>query len=417
MQAIIICGGYGTRLKKIYKKTPKALVKINGQKNLKYIISDLKRDGVKNFLFLTNHQSEKIERFLQKTNLKNYKILRDNNLNGTGGALLAAFKYLKDDFIVIFSDLFMKINFKKFYKHSRKNNCNVNIFLHSNSHPFDSDTVEYDNNHKIKKIFLKKTTKNKLNIAVSGLFYFKKKFLGKLNIKKKGSYDLVKDVIRKNQKNKVYGYRSIEYIKDFGTPSRLKKINSEQKNINKNKVSAVFLDRDGVINKENGGVNSIKEFKILPKVGNAIKKLNNMNIPVFLISNQASLERGKINFNNFKKIIIKLDEYLSEHDAFIDDYRYCPYLKQKQKKFNKIPFFSKYRKPNPGMIKELAKKYEINLKKSFVIGDTDKDILAGFRCKCKTILVKSIKINDYKYDIRPNYIVKNLYEAVKIIIK
>lgn len=142
-----------------------------------------------------------------------------------------------------------------------------------------------------------------------------------------------------------------------------------------------------------------------------------MNIPVFLISNQASLERGKINFNNFKKIIIKLDEYLSEHDAFIDDYRYCPYLKQKQKKFNKIPFFSKYRKPNPGMIKELAKKYEINLKKSFVIGDTDKDILAGFRCKCKTILVKSIKINDYKYDIRPNYIVKNLYEAVKIIIK
>ena len=101
MQAIIICGGYGTRLKKIYKKTPKALVKINGQKNLKYIISDLKRDGVKNFLFLTNHQSEKIERFLQKTNLKNYKILRDNNLNGTGGALLAAFKYLKDDQTVL----------------------------------------------------------------------------------------------------------------------------------------------------------------------------------------------------------------------------------------------------------------------------------------------------------------------------
>ena len=56
---------------------------------------------------------------------------------------------------------------------------------------------------------------------------------------------------------------------------------------------------------------------------------------------------------------------------------------KKEKKFNKITFFSKYRKPNPGMIKELAKKYKIDLKKSFVVGDSDKDILAGFKCKCK----------------------------------
>ena len=55
----------------------------------------------------------------------------------------------------------------------------------------------------------------------------------------------------------------------------------------------MFLDRDGVINKENGGVNSISKFKILPKVGNAIKILNNKNIPVFIISNQALLEKRK----------------------------------------------------------------------------------------------------------------------------
>ena len=149
MQAVIICGGYGTRLKKIYKKTPKALVRINGKKNLSFIISDLKKDGIKNFIFLTNYQSGKIEKFLQKINLKNFKILKDNKLSGTGGALLGALKNLNDDFIVIFSDLFMKINFKKFYKYSQKKKCNVNMFLHSNSHPFDSDTVEYDENYKI----------------------------------------------------------------------------------------------------------------------------------------------------------------------------------------------------------------------------------------------------------------------------
>ena len=229
MQAVIICGGYGTRLKKIYKTIPKALIKINGQKNLQNIISNLKKDGINNFLFLTNYQSEKIEKYLNEVKLKDYKILKDKKFYGTGGALIGAYKNLNDDFIVIFSDLYMKINFKKFYINSRKKKCNVNIFVHSNSHPFDSDTIEYGKNHKVKKIFFKKTTKNKLNIAISGLFYFKKKFISKLNIKKKGIYDLVKDVIGKNLKDKVYGYRSIEYVKDFGTPKRLKKINNEQK--------------------------------------------------------------------------------------------------------------------------------------------------------------------------------------------
>ena len=120
MQAVIICGGYGNRLKKIYKTTPKALIRINGRKNLSFIISDLKKDGIKNFIFLTNYQSGKIEKFLQKINLKNFKVLKDNKLSGTGGALLGALKYLNDDFIVIFSDLFMKINFRKFYKYSQK---------------------------------------------------------------------------------------------------------------------------------------------------------------------------------------------------------------------------------------------------------------------------------------------------------
>ena len=120
MQAVILCGGYGTRLKKIYKTIPKALIKINGQKNLQNIISNLKKDGINDFLFLTNYQSEKIEKYLNEVKLKDYKILKDKKFYGTGGALIGAYKNLNDDFVVIFSDLYMKINFKKFYINSRK---------------------------------------------------------------------------------------------------------------------------------------------------------------------------------------------------------------------------------------------------------------------------------------------------------
>ena len=96
------------------------MIKINGQKNLQNIISGLKKNGINNFIFLTNYQSEKIEKYLNEIKLKDYKILKDNKLSGTGGALIGAYKNLNEDFIVIFSDLFMKINFKKFYKYSRK---------------------------------------------------------------------------------------------------------------------------------------------------------------------------------------------------------------------------------------------------------------------------------------------------------
>ena len=83
----------------------------------------------------------------------------------------------------------------------------------------------------------------------------------------------------------------------------------------------------------------------------------------------------------------------------------------------KASFFSKYRKPNPGMILYLAKKYNINLSKSYFVGDSDTDILAGKLANLKTILVKSIKFKNYKLNVKPNFNVKNLYEAVNLILK
>ena len=419
MQAVIICGGIGTRLKKVYKKTPKALIKINSIPNLQHIIKDLKKNNINKFLFLTSFQSNKIESYVKKIKLKNYCIVKDINLKGTGGALIGAYKKLDKEFLVIFSDLFMKINFKKFVIFSRKKKSEVNMFVHANSHPYDSDTVEYNRDCRVKKINLKRTNESKLNIAISGLFYFKKIYIKKFKYdnKKKINLDLVKDLISKKINHRIFAYKSIEYIKDFGTPKRLKKVNFEQKQSNRKKISAVFLDRDGVINKEIGGVTSKEEFIKLPKVEQAIKKLNQKQIPVFIVSNQAVLSKGKINNAKFKSIISFLDKLLSKSNAYIDDYLYCPFYKNKKYDISKIPYYSKYRKPNPGMILELSKKYRINLKNSFFVGDSDKDILAGTKVGCKTILVKSNKLFDYKYKIKPNFFVDNLSEAINIILK
>ena len=226
------------------------------------------------------------------------------------------------------------------------------------------------------------------------------------------------------KKKHLYAYKTIEYLNDFGTPDRFRDVKHCIKKGNiknlalKNKKTAVFLDRDGVINKELGvGVKNINDFHILPKVGKAIAKLNINNIPCFIVSNQSVLAKKQITLDHFKKIIMFFDMYLSKHKAYVDDFLFCPNYKKIKYKDKKNSFFSKFRKPNPGMIFSLTKKYNINLSKSYLIGDSDTDVLAGKRARVKTILLQGPKIEDYKLNIKPNFIATSLWSAVNLILK
>tara|TARA_Y100000590_G_scaffold185082_1_gene210861 strand:- start:2784 stop:4067 length:1284 start_codon:yes stop_codon:yes gene_type:complete len=425
MQAVIICGGKGSRLKSLIGNKPKALVKFNNKENLKIQIETLKRNGIKSFLFLVNNFEFEIREFLKKNYEDRFIIIKDEDYFGTGGCLYGAKKYLQKKFVIVYSDLFLKFNFKNFVKESLLSKCCFSCVVHANNHPFDSDTVDLDKNYKIKKIYKKNTNNFKINNAISGVYFAKKNFLNYFYFKKKKNYDLVNDVlpfiIKKN--HNVYGYKTIEYIKDFGTPGRIKDINNDiKKNKIKNldfsfKSKAIFLDRDGVINQENKKVKNIKNFKIFPNTNKVIKKINNNKIPCFIISNQSGLAKKEFSLIDLFKVISKLDNYLSQKKAYIDDFLICPHYDKLKYKNTNISFFSKYRKPNPGMITYLATKYRINLKRSFFIGDTDIDVLTGKKAGLKTILVEGPKLKDYKMNIKPTFKVKSLKSAVNLILR
>ena len=425
MQAVIICGGKGTRLKTLIGSKPKALVKFNNKDNLKILIYILKKNGIKSFLFLVNNFEYEIKKFLADNYNDNFVIKKDENFFGTGGCIFGAKKYLQKRFLIVYSDLFVKFNFKNFIKESLLSKRSFSCVIHANNHPFDSDTVDLDRNFNIKKIYKKNSNNYKINNAISGIYFAKKKFLDYFNFKKRKSYDLVNDVLPcliKNSRH-IYAYKTIEYIKDFGTPERIKDIKND---INKNKIKnldflhkskAIFLDRDGVINQENRKIKNFKNFKILPNISKAIKKINNNKILCFVVSNQSGLARKHFTLFDLLKIISKLDNYLSKKKAYIDDFLICPHYDNLKYKNTNYSFFSKFRKPNPGMITSLVSKYRINIKKSYFIGDTDIDVLTGKKVGLKTILVEGPKIKDYKINIKPNYKVKDLNSAVDLILK
>lgn len=416
MQCLILCGGLGTRLSKKYKNTPKALIKFNKKENLGLLVENLKKSSVEKFVFLTCHNSNPIKTYVKKKLNVNYNIYDDSHYTGTGGAILNQLKNLEKEFLVILGDLYCDFDFKKFLKFSKKKKSNVCLSVHANSHPHDSDTVEFNSKFQIKKFFLKNSNKPRENNALSGIYYFKKNYFNNYNTNKK-HVDLLKDIIVKNP-TKIYAYKSLDYVKDYGTVKRIIQIKKDiKKKTLKRSKFGIFVDRDGVLNKEMGPITKLNDFHLIPGVGQSIKKLNKNFIPCFMVSNQASVANGLIDIKTLKLINCKLDNYLAKYSAYLDDILICPNSKTRNFNTKKHSFLWKDRKPNPGMIKELSNRHNIDIKKSYFIGDSDIDILCGKKIKMKTILVKSPRIKKYRFNIKPDFKVNNLTEAIKLIFK
>jgi D-glycero-D-manno-heptose 1,7-bisphosphate phosphatase len=187
------------------------------------------------------------------------------------------------------------------------------------------------------------------------------------------------------------------------------------------KNKAVFLDRDGVINeivynKEMGIVDSpstVEQFKLLPDVGKAIKKFHALNFLVILISNQPGLAKDHYSIDVFEKIREKMKKDLEKDGAKLDAEYYC--LHHPEAKIKKYKKICDCRKPKPGMIFQAVKDNNIEINKSWMIGDGINDIKAGQVAGCKTILIGIMKCDFCKViekeSVKPNYITSNLYKA------
>jgi len=179
------------------------------------------------------------------------------------------------------------------------------------------------------------------------------------------------------------------------------------KNINFRNRKAIFLDRDGTLNKvyiENGlpiSPSSLNKFKIIKGVKKSINRLKKLNFLCILITNQPDVFRGKIS----KKTVVKMNSYIKKKIK-LDDMFVC---------YHDNEHNCNCRKPKPGLLVKASKKWKIDLNKSFMIGDRWKDILAGKKVGCKTIFINNNYKNDKK--VKADFTFKSLLKAVNKIEK
>jgi len=186
------------------------------------------------------------------------------------------------------------------------------------------------------------------------------------------------------------------------------------------KKKAVFLDRDGTINKDVGYPGSFSAIEIYPYSFEAVRKLNEAGLATVIVTNQSGIGRGLILEKNLKEIHEKMRALFAQHNAHFDGIYYCPHYL-----FSPNPEYKddcQCRKPNPGMADQAAKDLNIDTTQSYIVGDKVEDILFGLNIQAKPILCltgfgqESLPKLKEK-GIKPVYVAQNLLEAVEWILR
>lgn len=388
-----MAGGYGTRLREITEDIiPKPMVEINGKPLIKWQIEKLKENGIDDIIVIVGHLKERIIAALGDT----VRYYEEKEPLGTAGALPEIEHMLNEEFFVIYGDIFFDVNFKKMIKFHHDHGAEATIFVHPSSHMFDSDLIEFDTNYRIKKIRFKGYPKIEWehNYTNAGIYLFNKTILNKFP--KLPKVDLDKHVLPRLYF--LYGYLSPEYVKDVGTLERYYEVDEEvrrglpEKRNLKNKQKAIFLDRDGTINNYVGLVSHPAQLSLLPKVADAIRLINKSEYLAIVITNQPVVARGLCSIEDVDLIHAKMEEMLGAEGAYVNDIFFCPHHPDKgypeENPLYKIE--CECRKPKPGMINAAAKRYNIDLSKSWMIGDTKVDFLTAVNAGVRPIITDDL---------------------------
>lgn len=422
-----MAGGKGTRLKSVAIDIPKPMIPVLDKPILEYQIESLKKSGIYKITFIVGHLKEIVKKYFgngQKFGI-DIDYIEETYPLGTAGSLYYL-KNIRDDFILIFGDLILDIDFKRFMDFHKSHNSIISLYAHPNSHPYDSDVIIVDKTYRVTKILSKKDERNYYyhNLVNAGIYCISPEGLGKIKAPEK--IDLEKTVIAEwIRQEKVYAYKSTEYVKDMGTPSRLEAVTVDIRNgvvTGKNlkqKQKAIFLDRDGTINKYVGFLKRIEDFELLPLVPEAIAKINTSSFLAIVATNQPVIARGEVSVYELDEIHKKMETKLGQGGAYLDDIFFCPHHPHKgyEGEVQELKVECDCRKPKIGMIRQAVEKYNIDLSKSWYIGDTTTDIQTGKNAGMKTILVKTGEAGkDRKYRVKPDYVAENLMSAVTYIL-
>lgn len=415
MKTVIMAGGRGTRISELFPDIPKPLIPIKNADGiekpvLEWEIESLVAQGFKEIVLTVSHMHEKIENHFRDGSSLGASIeyFVEEQPLGNAGALFKLRDQLKEPFLLLNADAVFDIDFNRFVEYHRKHGGLVTLFTHPNSHPYDSGVLIADERGAVKRWLAKEDARpqwyrNRVNAGLHvidplalDLSGIDAEAIGTEVEGKRVKVDLDRQTLKPLcGTGKMFCYDSPEYVKDMGTPERYEAVCRDFQNgivATKNlshPQKAIFLDRDGIINKYVGFLRDINEFELIPSVAEAIKKINSSGYLVIVVTNQPVIARGEVTVPELQLIHNKMETLLGAEGAYLDAIYYCPHHPHKgyEGEIPELKIDCYCRKPKPGMLLKAARDFHIDLSSSWMIGDSESDIKAGIAAGCKTALV------------------------------
>ena len=406
MKAVIMAGGKGTRIASVARDIPKPMIPIEGKPVLEHELECLREQGLTDVILTVSHLGHvimdyfgdgsgispatgkpfgvKIEYFVEAEPL------------GNAGALFRLKDKLTEDFLLLNADAIFDIDFGRFVAWHWKKGGLATLFTHPNSHPYDSGLILADEDGAVRQWLTKEDARpqwyrNRVN---AGLHVLSPALLEKQPDTPK--IDLDRQLLKPLAgTGKMYCYDSPEYVKDMGTPERYECVCRDYaaglvraRNL-RNKQRAIFLDRDGTINRYVGFLRDIEQFELLPGAAEAIRRINASGYLAIVVTNQPVIARGEVTREQLREIHDKMETLLGREGAYVDAIYYCPHHPHRgyPGEVAELKIDCDCRKPKPGLLLQAAEDYNIDLTKSWMIGDSQSDMQAGEAAGCKTALV------------------------------
>ena len=414
-----MAGGKGTRIASMVSDVPKPMIQLCGKPILQWELECLARNGITDITLVTGHLGHFIRDYFADgaafgVHIRYYE---ESEPLGTAGALYHLDELLDSsagDFLLLNGDTVFDIDFSRFIafhtEQRERHGALASLMTHPNSHPYDSALIETEilppeqeggmprESHRVIRWLTKEDPRRWYHNRVNaGIQIISPALLTRAAAafppeKRGGKIDLDRDILKPAVSNgSIFAYDSSEYIKDMGTPDRYRQVEADiqgglvqARNLNRPQ-KAIFLDRDGTVNKSAGFLKDIDDMELLPGAAEAVRKINESGYLAVIVTNQPQIARGELDFAGLREIHNKLETLLGQEGAYLDALYFCPHHPDAGFPGERAAYkrACSCRKPETGLLMQAAQDFHIDLSASYMIGDSWRDKEVGERAGCR----------------------------------